>query len=72
MAIDLESDDDDDVRSNTQRKYHGAAVYYSRYDGSWKARYPCIQAVKGDLYTFYCIVCCKKVSCKHMGIGDMK
>ena len=74
MATDLESesDDDDDIQPNTQRKYQGAAVYCSRYDSSWKARYPCIQAVKGDLYAFYCTVCCKKVSCKHMGIGDVK
>ena len=46
MAIDLESDDDDDIQPNTHRKYQGAAVYYSRYDRSWKTRYPCIQAIK--------------------------
>lgn len=33
---------------------------------------PCIQAVRGDPFSFSCTVCHKVVSCKHMGIGDVK
>ena len=38
----------------------------------WREKYPCIQPVKGDPFSFLCTTCNKTVSCKHMGIGDVK
>ncbi len=38
----------------------------------WRKQYPCIEAVKNDAHSFYCTCCMKKLSCKHMGIADVK
>ena len=35
-------------------------------------QYPCIDGVKGDIYSLFCSTCSKKISCKHMEIGDVK
>ena len=56
----------------SKRKYQGSATYSTRYDCKWRGEYPCIEAIKGDPYSFFCSTCSKKVSCKHMGIGDIK
>ena len=56
----------------TKRKFGGAAKYNTKFDCSWKKQYPTIEAVKHDLYSFKCTTCDKKISCKHMGIGDVK
>lgn len=71
----VESDDegnsDQDVPS-AKRKFSGSATYYSKYNVSWREKYPCIEAVKNDAHSYYCTCCMKKLSCKHMGIGDVK
>ena len=58
--------------SASKRKFQGSATYSTKFDTRWKEQYPCIQAVKGDQFSFLCSTCCKKVSCKHMGIADVK
>lgn len=57
---------------SSKRKSRGSAVYNTKYDVQWRRKYRCIRAVKGDPFSFSCIVCQKVVSCKHMGIGDVK
>ena len=37
-----------------------------------RQKYSSIQAVNGDPFLFSCTVCRKVMSCKHMGIGDVK
>lgn len=57
---------------SAKRKHHGAATYNSKYVRVWTETYPCVQPVKDDPYSFHCTVCGKNVSCKHMGLGDVK
>ena len=57
---------------SSKQKFQGSATYNTIYDYGWKQQYPCIDAVKGDVYSFFCSICSKKISCKHMGIGDVK
>jgi len=68
-----ESDDHEDQEiPNPKRKFSGFATYFSKYDALWRKKYPCIEAVKNDAHSFYCTCCMKKLSCKHMGIGDVR
>lgn len=67
---DIESEREDQPASS-KRKFQGSATYNTKYDPRWK-QYPCIDAVKGDVYSFFCCTCSKKMSCKHMGISDVK
>lgn len=60
----------EDLPPSSKRKYQGSATYSTKFDSRWREHYPCIQAVKGDQYSFLCSTCCKKVSCKHMGVSD--
>jgi hypothetical protein len=64
--------EEDEPSSSAKRKYRGAAVYNSKFDPVWKKTYPCVQPIKGDVYSFHCTLCRKDVSCKHMGISDVK
>jgi hypothetical protein len=69
----VESDVDSDQETpSAKRKFSGSATYYCKYTVSWREQYPCIEAVKNDDHSFYCTCCMKKLSCKHMGIGDVK
>ena len=69
---DHEDNSDLDIPS-AKRKFSGSATYSSKYDALWKKQYPCIEAVKNDVHSFYCTCCMKKSSCKHMGgIADVK
>ena len=63
---------DNDTPPNPKRKFTGSSTYTTKYDPLWKGKYPSLEAVKGDVYSFYCKCCLKKVSCKHQGIGDVK
>ena len=79
MCYDSESSGSDDQSadegieaSKSKRKCKGSTTYKTRYDNSWKKKYPCIQSVKNDPFSFMCIPCGRKVLCKHMGIGDVK
>ena len=70
---DYESESERELQPpSSKRKFSGSAVYNTKYDAKWRQKYPCIQAVKGDSFSFSCTVCCKVMSCKHMGIGDVK
>ena len=57
---------------SAKRKHHVAATYNSKYARVWIETYPCVQPVKDDPRSFHCSVCGKNVSCKHMGLGDVK
>ena len=80
MGEDHYCDSCDDPRSNTdvdcppasKRKCRGSAAYKTKYSRSWGERYSSVQAVKGDLFSFICCGCRRKVSCKHQGIDDVK
>ena len=63
---------DIDTPPNSKRKLTGSSTYSTKYDPLWKEKYPCLDAVKGDVHSFYCKCCLKKVSCKHKGIGDVR
>lgn len=68
-----DSDFDGDLQPpDSKRKYSGSATYGTKFDPSWKQKYPCIEAIKKDPYFFFCTCCVKKVSCRHMGIADVK
>ena len=67
-----DSDDESNSVPSAKRKLSGSATYFSKYDVSWREKYPCIEAVKNDVHSFHCTCCMKKLSCKHMGIGDVK
>ena len=62
----------DQEMPNPKRRFSGSATYFRKYDALWKEKYPCIEAVKNDMNSFYCTCCMKKLSCKHMGIGDVR
>ena len=45
--------------------------YKSKFNQTWTETYP-IPGVSGDPHKFYCIPCCKKLSCDHQGLRDVK
>ena len=51
--------------TGTKRKF-----YQSKFNHAWTETYP-IRGVSGDPYKFYCIPCCKKLSCDHQGLKDV-
>ena len=53
------------------KKFHGAAIYDSKYRTIWQKTWPFIQPVTNDPHSFYCTVCRKSVSCKHQGERDV-
>ena len=44
--------------------------YQTKYNLVWAEDHP-IRAVAGDPYKYYCIPCCKKLSCDHQGLHDV-
>lgn len=75
QLLEAEDEYDTDTESgppSAKRKHHGAATYNTKYVRSWTETYPCVQPVKNDPCSFHCTVCGKNVSCKHMGLGDVK
>ena len=63
-----------------QRKNEGSAKYGCKFNSSWTKTYPSLQPAEDDIYSFYCIVCAKKVQtpsyggCKvsHWWLGTQK
>ena len=53
-------------------KWKGAAVYKSKFQKSWTQKWPCIVAVTGKPHEFKCTICCRQLSCAHMGIADVE
>ena len=73
--IDSESERENDLQwsSAKKRKLHGAATYSMKFDPAWKTKFPFVQPVKKDAFSFLCTVCSNKVIlCKHQGIKDVK
>ncbi len=52
----------------------GAASYGSKYNEEWESEFPFVSRGRGydKVYSFYCKVCEKDVSCRHQGIADLK
>ena len=44
--------------------------YKSKFNQIWCQEYP-VRSVPGDPFKFYCIPCCKKLSCDHQGLKDV-
>ena len=74
MDVGSVCDPDNDLQppSSKKRSLHGAATYGTKYDPAWKTKFPCIQPESSDIFSFFCTVCNKKISCKHQGITDVK
>ena len=47
-------------------------MYFTKFDPAWKTKFPCVQPVKKDTFSFLCKVCNKLISCKHQGVKDIK
>jgi len=51
----------------------GVAVYGIKYNSDWESNFPFISRGKCDkIYSFYCKVCHKDVSCRHQGISETR
>ena len=51
----------------------GAAKYGSKFNPEWQSEYPFASPGHIDkVYSFYCSVCMKDVSCSHQGVADLK
>ena len=51
----------------------GAAKYGSKFNPEWQSEYPFASPGHVDkVYSFYCSVCMKDVSCSHQGVADLK
>ena len=73
--IDSESERENDLQwsSAKKQKLHRAVAYSTKFDPAWKTKFPCVQPVKKDAFSFMCIVCSNKViSCKRQGVKDVK
>lgn len=72
--FDSEPERDNDLQQPTfkRRKFHGAAMYSTKFDPAWKTKFPCVKPVKKDEFSFLCTVCNKVISCKHQGVKDVK
>ena len=61
-----------DPVSSSVKKWSGAAIYKSKFQVSWKQRWPFIAAVPDNVSQFYCNIWSKKLSCGHQGETDVK
>lgn len=67
-VIDLEA-----PPSPKRSRVAGAATYGTRFNSEWAHQFPFLSKGKVDpVYSFYCSVCKKDVSCRHQGIADVK
>ena len=48
----------------TKRKF-----YKNKFNQTWMESY-LVGGVSGDPYKFFCIPCCKKLSCDHQGLKE--
>lgn len=57
----------------TKKSKTGAAVYGTKFNPLWSKEYPFVSRGHDDpVYSFYCNVCKRDVSCHHQGIADIK
>ena len=64
----------DSPKKTDERKktaFEGAAIYKYMSKREWENTYP-IPEVNGNKYTFYCILCKRKITYRHMGLRDVK
>lgn len=59
-------------KAKVTRKNHGAAVYRTKFNPQWREKFPFIDKVSDDIYSFYCNICKRSVKCSHMGITDVE
>jgi hypothetical protein len=59
-------------KAKVMRKNHGAAVYRTKFNPQWREKFPFIDKVSDDIYSFYCNICKRSVKCSHMGITDVE
>lgn len=65
--------DIEDAPSPKRSKVAGAAIYGTKFNSEWTAHFPFISNGHQDpVYSFYCGVCQKDVSCHHQGIADVR
>lgn len=66
-------DEEFSAPSPKRKRLSGAATYGSKFKKDWAAEFPCVQEGREDpMYSFYCLVCKKDVSCRHQGIADVR
>ena len=54
-------------------KLAGASKYGSRYQPKWEQEFPFIKCgIQDSVYSFYCKVWQRDISCRHQGIADLK
>lgn len=69
----LHTMDREDVQRPPSPKRSRAATYGTKFNLEWNAHFPFISNGHQDpVYSFYCGVCQKDVSCRHQGIADVK
>ena len=59
------SSNQENIMTATKHKF-----YNSKFNQIWMESYP-VQGVSTDPYKFFCIPCCKKLSCDHQGLKDV-
>ena len=63
----------DSPPSPKRTKLAGAATYGTKFKLEWMGEFPFIAEGHQDpVYSFYCQVCKKDVSCRHQGIADVR
>ena len=57
----------------SKRSKTGAALYGTKFNPDWSRQFPFVSKGREDpVYSFYCNVCRKDVSCRHQGVSDIK
>lgn len=67
------SDEDDlGCPGPSKRSKLGSFRYKTRFNKAWLEKYPFISEVVGDVHSFYCSLCKRKISCAIMGKHDIE
>lgn len=67
-----DTDSDREGPASKRTKFAGAYKYKTKYSKEWKKKWPFIDSVRGDPYSFRCSVCSKNLSCGHQGSTDVQ
>ena len=46
-------------------------MYKTKFQSSWKGKYPFLNSVAHDASSFHCTICNKDISCAHQGERDV-
>jgi len=69
----MASGDVESPPSPKRSRLSGAASYGTKFTSEWTGLFPFIsKGQKDPVYSFYCRVCQKDVSCRHQGIADVR